>query len=141
MGERIEGKVAQIISEREVAFNIGSDHGVKEGMKFAILAKSPLPILDPDTGSELGSVDRTKVRVVASRVEDKWSIAETYEVYAVETGGLGPGGFWSVSQMFEPRRVEKRVQTLRLKDAAGPPPLPPEESFVEIGDRVLQLIE
>jgi len=140
MSDPIEGKVAQIVSEREVALNIGTDQGVKPGMKFAILAKSPLPILDPDSGRELGSVDRAKVKVKASRVEDKWCIAETYEVYEIETGGYGPD-FWSVSQMFQPRRVEKRFLTLRLKDATGPPPLPPEESFVEIGDRVIELPE
>jgi hypothetical protein len=45
----IEGKVAQVLNERELVINIGHDHGAVLGMKFAVLSDKPIEILDPDT--------------------------------------------------------------------------------------------
>ena len=83
----LEGKVASLVSARELAINIGSEQGVKSGMLFAVLAPTPLDVRDPQTGELLGHVDREKVRVRASEVNPKFTICRTFR--KVRRGG-GP---------------------------------------------------
>ena len=54
----IEGKVAQVLNAQELIINVGRNGGVVEGMKFAVLAETPLAVKDPDSGALLGEVDR-----------------------------------------------------------------------------------
>lgn len=109
-------------------------------MQFAVLSRAPIEVVDPDTNVKLGEVDRPKVRVRAAHVYPEYSIAETFEVYEVRTGGIGidPSVF---SSILSPPGVQRRIRTLRIKDADVPPPLPPEESFVKVGDRVVQILD
>src|ERR1700728_922295 len=71
---KLTGRVAQILNERELVINIGSQAGVSNGMKFAILAEAPLKIIDPVTKELLDTIDRTKVCVKAHEVKPKVSI-------------------------------------------------------------------
>lgn len=129
MPDRIEGQVAGIVSVREVAINRGVDHGVKEGMVFAILSEKPLQISDPETNQPLININREKVRVKVSTVGDKWAIARTF----------GPElTFSAVGLDIFSTQKEK---TLRVQDAELPQPLREEESYVKRGDRVRQVIE
>ena len=89
--QRLEGRVAEILNEREVAINLGSEEGVAPEMRFAILSGHPYVIKDPETGDELGEVDRPKVRVKVSLVKDRFCLARTYETYSVNIGGTGAG--------------------------------------------------
>lgn len=125
----IEGRVAQILNERELIINRGRKDGVTSGMRFAVLAVQPLEVTDPETGEPLGSVDRPKVRVMATHVQERLSICETYET--IEVGG----SLIEVKDFFSPRRTVPA--TLRTRELA--PPLSPEESIVKVGDRVRQL--
>ena len=50
----IRGKIARILSTREVALNIGEQNGVALGMLFDIVSEAGLDIRDPDTDRELG---------------------------------------------------------------------------------------
>jgi hypothetical protein len=124
-----EGKVAKIISTRELGINLGFAKGVEEGMIFAVLAETPLRIVDPDSGDLLGEVDREKVRVKATEVFEKFSICRTFETY--ETSGLGLA-LASIA-------ATRRVRTLTIEDSELPPPLSEEESYVKVGDRVRQV--
>ena len=74
----IRGKVARVLNEREIALNVGTENGVTVDMHFDIIDPSGLHIKDPDTGRELGSIKRTKVRVRVTHVQDRLSIATTY---------------------------------------------------------------
>lgn len=130
----IEGLVAQIVSEREIAINVGSEHGVEQGMRFAILASAPLEVRDPRTGDELGIIDREKVKVQATEVHATFTICATYETRQVGSGLLLGS---SISELFGPSRVVPK--TLKVGDQSGPPPLTPEDSYVKIGDRVKEL--
>jgi len=76
--EPIQGKVAAVLTEYEVALNIGSDDKVAEGMKFEVLS-GPVPICDPDSGDEIGKVSLTAGRVKVYEVHPKYSLARTYE--------------------------------------------------------------
>ena len=132
--EPIQGKVARILTARELTINIGYNHGVREGMKFKILSKAVLEIYDPDTYEKLGILDREKVRVVATEVQDKVSICKTYMKRTT------PGyKFPDLSNIFGPSREVH--ETLKIEDASLPPPISEDESYVEAGDRVIQLPE
>jgi hypothetical protein len=136
--EPIQGRVAAIISERELVINIGSSGGVREGMIFKVLAEQPLEILDPVTKEILDHLDQEKVRVKATEVKEKITTCRTYRVYTFKGGALADfmdrGG---MASLFTPSRTE--TETLKAEDSSLPAPLSEEESYVKIGDRVVQL--
>jgi len=134
----LQGKVAKILTEREVVINIGSAQGVKKGMRFAILAPTPEEVLDPETGEVLDVVDRTKVLVQATEVREKITICSTYRTTKISGGAFGISTS-SINKLFEPPR--EIPETLRIEDSSLPAPLSPEESYVKIGDRVKQVEE
>lgn len=143
----LQGQVAQILNEREIVVNIGSERGVHVGMKFAVLADAPTKVYDPDNGELLDVIDREKTRVEAIEVRPKISICRTYRT-RWEGGnsihrGLGVGiveatlgiGMFEATKKITPRET---VETLRIDDASHLPLLSPYESYVKIKDRVVQ---
>ena len=120
----IAGKVAAILNEREIIFNKGSESGVEEGMIFLVTTPD-LPVLDPDTGEELGVFNRDKIGVKAAEVHPRFCIGRTYETYVVK----------------DPRsqRDFTKFRTLRLGGVSTIEPMTEEDSFVKIGDRVIQV--
>jgi hypothetical protein len=133
----LQGKVAKILTEREVVINIGSTQGVKKGMRFAILAPTPEEIPDPETGEVLDVVDRTKVLVQATEVRERITICSTYRTTKIPGGAFSTT--YSLTRLFsQPQEIP---ETLRIEDSALPAPLSPEESYVKIGDRVKQVEE
>ena len=133
----LQGKVAKILTEREVVINIGKTHGVKKGMRFAILAPTPEEISDPETGEVLDVVDRPKVLVQATEVRERITICSTYRTTTIAGGAFSVS--YSFSRLFDPPR--DIPETLRIADSSLPAPLSPEESYVKIGDRVKQVEE
>lgn len=135
MSEPIRAKVAEIINRRELVINAGSEHGVVKGMKFAVLSRKGASIKDPDTGEELGSVDVPKVLVEAVRVQPKLTIARTFTSRRRNVGGRGLG-----LDLFQPPRWVEEVETLRTSDKPYVEELSEEESYVKIGDPVVQVL-
>jgi hypothetical protein len=127
----IQGKVAGILTERELTINIGSADGVHEGMKFKVLADMPIEVRDPQTGEKLGEVDREKVRIAASEVREKFSVCRTYRKW----GTPFPWYFGNILS----RNVE-RYETLKAQDSQLPAPLSEDESYIKKGDRVIELV-
>lgn len=144
MSELIEGKVAQVLNEREVAINIGTEQGVERGMKFEILSEKPIVITDPDTGDEIGTREQPKVKVKAVEVQPRMSIASTYQTYQVNVGGTGTAdplaSIWDTMRRFTPPRRVTRVKTLRIDQSELPGPLDEKDSIVRRGDRVRQIV-
>ena len=144
--ELIRGKVARILSTREVALNIGKEHGIEPGMLFEILYAAGMVIEDPDTGEALGSVDVPKVRVKVTRVYDKWSVASTYRTKAVNVGGVGldTSSYQTLTaKLFQPPKWERRYETLRTRGSFehSAQDLDEEDSYVTIGDAVVQVLD
>ena len=131
------GKVASVLTERELAINIGKNSGVEIGMKFKVLTEKPTEIIDPDSKTLLGKVDREKIRVEVIEVQPKLSVCRTYKTYVV--GGMGLLGTSTFNSMFSHRR--EITETLKAEDSAFPQPLSEEDSFVKKGDRVQQIID
>jgi hypothetical protein len=133
----LQGKVAGIMNARELIINIGREHGVTVGMVFKVLADSPVEVVDPDTNKKIGEVDREKIRVKTSEVDDKFSVCKTYRTK--RTGGIL--GSATLASLYGQMLIEtEKVETLKASDASLPPPLPEEESFVKRGDRVIQIL-
>lgn len=132
---RIEGRVAQILNAQELVINRGHTHGVTVGMKFAILADQPLAIVDPETNDELDTIDREKVRVQVTEVREKVAICSTYRIKSIPGGPLHTA--MEFSDLFRaPRRVP---ETFDAKNSSLPPPLHPDDSYVKINDRVVEV--
>lgn len=130
----IEGKVAAIVSIREVAINRGRNHGVEEGMVFAVLAETPVKVKDPDTNKVILELDREKVRVKVTEVNDEACVASTFQTETT------PGilGFPTFPLQLYP---SSKMKTLRVEDSDLPAPLPENQSYVKRGDRARQVTE
>ena len=135
MTNRIEGRVAQILTARELVINKGRSDGVQVGMRFAVLNRRGADIRDPETGESLGSVELEKVIVKVVRIDDHLAVARTFRTYQV-----GGGALWAITSGMStspPRTVVETFETdeRRLKDE-----LDEKESFVKIGDPVVQVV-
>ena len=134
--EPIHGKVARVLTTREVALNRGSTDGVRSGMVFKILTPKGAEIEDPDTGEVIGSVELEKARVRVTSVQDRVSVASTFRTHRVNVGGSGI----AINRMFTPPKWETRIETL-IADENATEDLPEEESFVRTGDPVVQVLD
>jgi hypothetical protein len=129
----IQGKVAAIVSEREIAINVGRKHGVKVGMQFTVLSSKDAEIKDPDTGETIGVLDREIARVQAIDVQELMTVC-------AESIVAGPRTLEdALAALLEPRVASRRL-------GAGPargtlPALNPPDQYVRIGDRVRQIDE
>lgn len=144
--EPIEGKVAQVISERDLAINRGSSSGVKTGMLFKILSSEPSEVRDPDTNEVLGKVDISKVEVEVVSVQDNLAVCRTFKKTTVpgKPKRLGAAStFASLNESIfgDPGTPDsERYQTLRSDESFVVNELDPEGSFVKRGDRAIQVI-
>lgn len=129
----VRGKVAEVVSDREVILNKGSNDGLKEGDYFKILDPNMMGIVDPDTNEPLGGFNVIKIVVVAIQVAERVTLARTFRRRSVNVGGTGGLGLASFARaMQEPKYVEQ-IERLRL-DEAAPRPLAPKDSIVSVGD-------
>lgn len=117
MSTLIRGKVARVLNEREVAINVGSAKGVVVGMYFDVIEDEE--IRDPDTREVLGSIDRPKVGLQVTHVQEKLSVAITRT--------------WSLKL---PKWITE-YETLKKEWVD----LDENDSRVKVGDPVVQVIE
>lgn len=136
----IRGKVARILNTRELVINLGSEGGVTPGMYFDVMDPKGTDIEDPDTGDILGSIERPKVRVKVSRVETRLSIVSTYKSRQVNIGGQGNLNSGFLSQFLEPPKWVTKYETLKTQEKTWED-LDEKESYVKIGDPVVQVID
>ena len=138
--EQNRGRVARVLSDREVALNIGWEHNVEVGMLFDIMVPAALEIKDPDTGNSLGQIDRVraKARVKVSSVEDKFCIARTYRMERVSVGS--PNALPKLRGDLELPRWEARVERLKTHEMSSDG-LTESERYVATGDPVQQVMD
>jgi hypothetical protein len=129
MSEPIRGLVADIVSETDVALNIGAKAGVEIGMKFAVLRPSGQAIVDPASGDVLETllVARTVVKVV--HVQELVSVARTFRVHKANSIFAA---FGSSSERKETLRSDQKAITRELAE---------EDSIVKVGDPVVEYTE
>ena len=139
MTKLIHGKVARVLNKREIAINVGTENGVTIGMYFSVMEIHDEDIKDPDTGEVLGSIERPKVRLRVTHVQERFSVAATYRKDQVNTGGdflsLGP-----FARSLMPPNWVTRYETLsKIEEAMDV--LDEEDSYVKVGDLVVQVIK
>lgn len=71
----IEGLVAKIVTDDELLINKGNPDGVEVDMIFEVLDPRTQNVTDPQTGENLGSLERVKARVRVVEVGDRISLA------------------------------------------------------------------
>ena len=140
MSDPIRGLVASLLTNRDLVVNRGSEHGVRKGMKFAVLNPRGLQVEDPETGEPIGSVEVPKVIVEVSRIEPKLSVAKTFRQRRVNVGGRGVGGAgFGIASLFEPPEWVESWETLRTSERPHSEEIDPSESYVQIGDPVVEV--
>lgn len=128
---KITGKVAKILDNRTLIINVGSSNGVKLGMKFLISSATNSEVKDPDTGQVIGEVAIPKIKVSVTRVDEKYSIAETYEYHTVNEGGQISTG--EIVRMFQPPKLVKKYKTFEIEDTQKQS-IDQEKSIILVGD-------
>jgi hypothetical protein len=124
-------KVVRVMTDREVAVSGGAEAGLEIGDTLLILG-DPMPITDPESDEVLGEVVPNKAIVQVYDVKERFALARTFRSRTVNVGGSGVAG---LGKYFEPPKYETKTETLRRSPAAGDF-LSPDESIVEVGDRV-----
>lgn len=52
--------VVRVLNEHEVVINRGTSDGIKNGQRFLVYVVDPNPVIDPETGGTLGSLEIIK---------------------------------------------------------------------------------
>lgn len=125
---RVRGKVAAVLSRRELILNLGEENGVRIGMKFVILNSKGADIRDPDTGAVLGTVEVPKTVVKVVRIDGPHlSVARTFRKIAGTPGLFG--GIPNISG------TPARTETLDIASGSSlKAELSEEDSFIRVGD-------
>ncbi len=140
MTDLIRGRVACVLNSREVALNVGANNGVEVGMYFDILDSKGEDIVDPDTGESLGFIDRPKVSVRVTKVQEKLSVASTYRTKRVNVGGLLPDLSRPFAISLMPAEWVTKYETLKTEEKTWED-LDEEDSYVKVGDPVVQVLQ
>ena len=131
---RIRGKVAAILTLRELIINRGSADGVEVGMRFAVLNRQGIDVKDPDTGELLGSTEIVKTVIKVVRIAgEHLSVGRTFRTIPGR-----PGAFDAIGIAASFAGTPERVETLSTSEATLKQELSPEESYIKIGDPVVQ---
>lgn len=77
MSDNIKGKVARVLSDKEIAINIGFIYGVSNGDIYDLV--NIMEIQDPDSSVILGEFNYTKVSLKVDKVYEKFSILSVIE--------------------------------------------------------------
>ncbi len=109
-------------------------------MRFAVLDPAGESIVDPETGNEIGSIRKVKVEVEVVQVGEKLSLARTFRSWTVNVGGQGVGAGGYLAKLMEPPKYEKRYESLKTSEKDWEP-LTEEESYVQVGDPVEQVVD
>lgn len=128
----VEGKVAEVLNDREVVVNRGRDHGVKLGTRFKII--ETVEIHDPDSGDVIGTITREKIRFKVVHIEPSMSVARTYET--VNLDGSQPHLGESIQRMFVQAGI-RRTDVKRIRQTADSN----DPVLVKIGDVVNEVTD
>jgi hypothetical protein len=77
-GRSVTGRVALVEDDYTLVINRGAEAGVTPGMVFAVYSGPGRVITDPDTGRELGRLNREKLRVRVFDVAPLFARAHTF---------------------------------------------------------------
>jgi len=135
---RIEGLVASVLNERELVLNVGSDQGVKVGMRFDILYPGGIKIPDPtDPTTILGSVEWPKTQVKVVQVYPNLAVGRTFRTITSPARGYSGIAAMAAGLSYTPERTT--VETLRTDGAFAEKEIDPKDSLVKVGDPAVEV--
>jgi hypothetical protein len=139
--EPIEGAVAQVLNARELVINRGRLHGVTRGACFSVLSSDRrlVDIKDPDTKEVLGSITREVLQVKVVDVLDNMCIAKTFDSYTT-SDVFSALALASAGKKSSSKTYYQTLKKSREYSSAGYEDLRLEDSAVQIGDRVVQVL-
>ena len=140
---RIEGKVAKILTERDLVINRGTTDGVEIGMRFKILNPNGSNIRDPDDPTKvIGTVEMTKVIVKVVSVQENLCVARTFQTIEIPgsgtLGGLASAYANSLAGLGTPGG--RRVETLRSTEKMASQEIDEADSYIRTGDPAVQIV-
>ena len=109
---KIKGKIAELLDERRIVINKGSQDGVSLGMYFQIFSPETTTVKDPDSGIQLGSAMIPIMQVQVVHVDTKLCVAATFRYRTINEGGLD--AFHVLSRMTQPPKYVKVHETFEL---------------------------
>lgn len=133
---QIQGKVALVLTDRQLVINRGQNDGVEIGMQFAIMGNHQGEVRDPDSGETLGTVEVIKTIVKIVEVEERISLGKTFRT--IKEGGGAFAMSSEISRAFTPSSV--RVETLDQEGRFSEKEITPDKSYVKVGDLALQIV-
>ena len=121
-------KIAKIISTTELVINAGSKKNINVGDKFEIIDKvGSEPVMDPDTGKSLGTLDIIKGMVEVTAVYPNMSIVQSERTISpLLQASVG------VAQSLSPYQVRKDLNVDKTQITGGAPEN--ENVPIKIGD-------
>ncbi len=139
----IEAQVAELLTDRDLVLNRGSEAGVAIGMRFKIINPRGTQIKDPTTYEVLGSVELVKVVVKVVSVQEKLSVARTFKTIDVPATGILGASLWSTASAMSALGSpgSKRVETLRSSERFAQEDLDESQSYVKRGDPAIQIVD
>lgn len=110
-------KIAKIISTTELVINAGSKQNINVGDKFQIIDKvGSEPVMDPDTGKSLGTLDIIKGMVEVTAVYPNMSIVQSERtINPLLQASMG------VAQSLSPYQVRKDLNVDKAQITGGAP--------------------
>ena len=97
-----DGLVAEIISNRRVVLNKGSQDRISRGDKFIVFNLGE-EVHDPKTGESLGVLEKIKGKGEVIHVQDRMCTIETYEFDTVPA----PTSIFGLSALLQMERTNK----------------------------------
>ena len=73
-----EIQIIKIINEFSVVINAGSNYQIRDGQHLEVFVRGT-PVIDPDTGDDLGTLDYVKAKLRVVNVFPKMSVCENRE--------------------------------------------------------------
>ena len=140
---RIKGKVAKVLTERDLVINKGDADGVEVGMRFKVLNKNGTDIRDPDNPSHIiGTVEMTKVVVKVVSVQEHLAVARTFKSIDVPPSGALGNVAATYGSVFGTLGSTggRRVETLRSSEKTAAQEMDEKDSYIRIGDPVVQVV-
>ncbi|MEU5725051.1 hypothetical protein ABZ783_24970 [Micromonospora sp. NPDC047738] len=101
----IRAKVAAIVSEHQLALNLGSNNGVEVDDVVEVIRE--VEVDDPDTKERLGVVRLIRLRLKVNHVQEKLCVALVTDQYVAQQTGVG------LASLVPNRRLKKVTSTYK----------------------------
>lgn len=136
MSDLIEGRVAEILSDKHIIINAGSKAGVAVGMTFVVLAQGD-EVKDPSSGEPLGHWELPKGYLRVTHVQERMATCEGCTPAAPPAGDEEPYRVLSATMIDASMRPESwggaaAPLDVNRSQVTGLPRIPP----ISIGDPV-----